>query len=177
VKKIVLPFLVILFFVSESVFVELWPKNEFYQEYFFVPRFLLIMIVFVTVYVTRFHGIIYGFIFGLLYDVVYTEILGVYMFSFALMAYLASKTMKVFHNNVLVTSFLSIVAVSIVEFYVYGIYLLIGKTDMPFEVFLSNRLLPTIFLNTIFVILFSYPLKQQLTKLAVHERENEDYLF
>ncbi|HZG60690.1 MAG TPA: rod shape-determining protein MreD [Anoxybacillus sp.] len=175
-KKLVLPFLVVLFFVSESIVVDLWPKNEFYEKYIFVPRFLLITIVFITVYVTRFYGIVYGFVFGLLYDVFYTEILGVYMFIFALIAYLTSKAMRVFYNNVLVTSFLSIVAVSMVEFYVYGIYLLIGKTDMPFEIFLYNRLLPTIFLNTIFVILVSYPLTQQLIKLPIREREDEDYL-
>jgi rod shape-determining protein MreD len=171
-KKWILPFLVTLFFVCESIFIDLWPKNEFYREYIFAPRFLLIMIVFITVFVTRWYGIIYGFIFGLLYDVVYTEILGIYMYSFALLAYLVSKAMGIFHNNVFTVSLLSVVVVAILELYVYGIYLLIGKTAMSFETFFYNRLFPTILLNMIFVILFSFPLKRLLSKFAVYERED-----
>ncbi len=40
-KKWALPFLAVLCFVSESIFVDLWPKNELYMHYFFVPRFFL----------------------------------------------------------------------------------------------------------------------------------------
>jgi rod shape-determining protein MreD len=171
VKKLFLPFLAIIFFVSESIFVDIWPKHELYQHYVFVPRFLLILIIFITVYVTQTHGMVYGFIFGMLYDVVYTEILGVYMFSFTLIAYIMAKAMKVFHNHLFVTCFLSMIAVAVLEFYVYGIQLLIGKTDMPFDMFYSHRLLPTVLLNVIFILLFSYPLKQRLLKIERHDRE------
>ncbi|WP_027409459.1 rod shape-determining protein MreD [Anoxybacteroides tepidamans] len=170
-KKLFLPFLAILFFVSESLLVDLWPKNDWYQHYLFAPRFLFIFVIFVTVYVTQAHGMIYGFILGMLYDVVYTEVLGVYMFSFTLMAYVMAKAMKLFHNHLAVTCFLSMVAIVVLELYVYGIQLLIGKTDMPFDQFYPHRLLPTLLINAIFLLLFSYPLKQRLLKIERYERE------
>ncbi|MCZ0756670.1 rod shape-determining protein MreD [Anoxybacillus sp. J5B_2022] len=170
-KKLFLPFLAILFFVSESLFVDLWPKSIWYEHYIFAPRFLLIFILFVTVYVTQTHGMVYGLILGGLYDVVYTEILGVYLFSFPLIAYIAAKAMKWFHNHLVVTCFLSMIFVSILEFYVYGIQLFIGKTAMPFEQFYSYRLLPTLLVNALFLLFFSYPLKQWLVKIERYERE------
>ncbi|MBB5324565.1 rod shape-determining protein MreD [Anoxybacillus tepidamans] len=170
-KKLFLPFLATLFFVSESLFVDLWPKNEWYQHYLFAPRFLLIFIIFITVYVAQTYGMVYGFILGMLYDVVYTEILGVYMFSFTLIAYMMAKVMKMFHNHLFVTCFLSMIAVSVLEGYVYGIQLLIGKTDMPLNQFYSYRLLPTLLVNALFLLFFSYPLKQQLLKIERYERE------
>lgn len=168
-RKLFLPALAVVFFVSESLFVELWPKHLWYEQYVFVPRFLLIFLLFVTIYGTRTHGMVYGAIFGLLYDVVYTEILGVYMFAFPLIAYIAAKVMKWFHTHLIVTCFLSMVFISVLEFYVYGIQLLIGKTMMPFEQFYSYRLLPTLLVNALFLLVFSYPLKQRLVKM--YERE------
>lgn len=170
-KKLFLPFLSILFFVSESMVVDLWPKNDWYEDHLFAPRFLFIFLMFMTVYVAQNYGVAYGLIFGLLYDVVYTEILGVYMFSFAVMAYVMAKAMKVFHNHLAVICFLSMLAVAVLELYVYGIQLLIGKTDMPLELFYSDRLVPTLLLNAAFLALFSYPLKQRLLKIERYERE------
>lgn len=112
---------------------------------------------------------VYGVIFGLLYDVVYTEILGVYMFAFPLIAYIAAKVMKWFHTHLVVACFLSMVFISVLEFYVYGIQLLIGKTTMSFEQFYADRLLPTLLVNALFLLVFSYPLKQRLVKM--YERE------
>ncbi|MBA2873654.1 rod shape-determining protein MreD [Thermaerobacillus caldiproteolyticus] len=170
-KKLFLPFLATVFFMSESIFIDLWPKDELYQQYVFVPRFLLIFLIFLTVYVTQTHGMVYGLIFGMLYDIVYTEVLGIYMFSFTLIAYMMAKAMKIFHNHLFITCFLSMMAVSVLEFYVYGIQLLIGKTNMSFHDFYSHRLLPTLVLNVIFIILCSYPLKQWLVKIGRRERE------
>ncbi|KXG11470.1 Rod shape-determining protein MreD [Anoxybacillus sp. P3H1B] len=170
-KKLFLPFLAIVIFMSESILVDLWPKNAWYQDYLFAPRFLFVFILLITVYVTRTYGMIYGFIFGLLYDVVYTEILGVYAFAFTLMAYVMEKAMKIFHNHLAVTCFLSMLAIMMLEFYVYGIQLLIGETDMPIDQFNSHRLLPTLLINVIFLFLFSYPLKQWLLKFGRDERE------
>ena len=170
-KKLFLPFLVVALFVSEGIFADLWLKSGEYKEYVFVPRFVLITIVFISIYVTRFHGVMYGFIFGVLYDIVYTEVLGVYTFAFALVAYITSKAIKIFHNNTFVASFLSLVMITILEFYVYGIYIIIGEINMSLDTFAYKRLVPTLLLNISFNIVFSYPLKKRLTKIAGLGRE------
>lgn len=170
-KKWMLPFLAVLCFVSESIFVDLWPKNELYMHYFFAPRFFLVFIVFTAIYIGQTRAIVYGFIFGMLYDCVYTELLGVYAFAFTLIAYMVSKMMKVFHQHWLIACFLSLLSITVLELYVYGIQLLIGRTDMPFQAFCLQRLWPTLLLNVVFLILFSYPLKQRLVKIKRLERE------
>ena len=48
-----------------------------------VPRFLVVVIVFIGIYIGRSQSLIHGLIFGFVYDVVYTEFLGIYMFGFA----------------------------------------------------------------------------------------------
>jgi rod shape-determining protein MreD len=171
VKKWMLPFLAVLCFVSESIFVDLWPKNELYMHYFFAPRFFLVFIVFAAIYIGQTRAIVYGFIFGMLYDCVYTELLGVYAFAFTLIAYMVSKMMKVFHQHWLIACFLSLLSITVLELYVYGIQLLIGRTGMPFQAFCLQRLWPTLLLNVVFLILFSYPLKQRLVKIKRLERE------
>jgi rod shape-determining protein MreD len=172
VKKWALPFLAVVCFVSESIFVDLWPKNHLYIDYFFVPRFFLIFIVFTAIYIGRTRAMIYGLIFGVLYDCAYTELLGVYAFAFPLIAYIVAKAMKVFHQHWLIACFLGLFSIAILELYVYGIQLLIGRTNMPFQAFCFRRLWPTLLLNAVFLVLLSYPLKQRLVKIKRLERED-----
>jgi rod shape-determining protein MreD len=172
VKKWLLPFLAILCFVSESIFVDLWPKNDLYIYYFFVPRFFLVFLVFTAIYIGRTRAMIYGFIFGFLYDCVYTELLGVYAFAFTLIAYLAAKAMKVLYQHWLISCLLALFFITVLEFYVYGIQLLIGRTDMTLQTFCSHRLWPTLLLNIVFLLVFSYPLKQRLVKIKRLEQED-----
>jgi rod shape-determining protein MreD len=172
VKKWMLPFLAILCFVVESIFVDLWPKNDLYIDYFFVPRFFLVFLVFTAVYIGKMRAMIYGFIFGLLYDCVYTELLGVYAFAFTLIAYLAAKAMKVLYQHWFIACLLALFFITVLEFYVYGIQLLIGRTDMPWQTFCSHRLWPTLLLNSAFLLVFSYPLKQRLVKIKRLEQEH-----
>jgi len=168
-RRIVLPIVVLLLFVSESIFVDISPVGHLNTDYVFVPRFLMIIFVFIAVYTDRYQGMLYGFIYGLLFDIVYTGIIGVYMFGMSFIAYLMAKASKALLSNIFVTSLLGVVAVVILEFYVYIINFLIGYTDMQFMMFLQNRLLPTVILNSIFVLLIAFPIKKLITWLSVVE--------
>ncbi|WPZ17548.1 rod shape-determining protein MreD [Geobacillus subterraneus] len=170
-KKWQLPFLAVLCFVSESIFVDVWPKGDVYVRYFFVPRFFLIFLVLTAVYLGGTRAMGYGFVFGFLYDCVYTELLGVYAFAYTLIAYVAGKAMKWFHQNWLVVFLLSLLAVALLDSYVYGIQLLIGRTDWPFSVFWDRRLWPTLLVNIAFFLIFSYPLGRWLAKIRRLEQE------
>ncbi|KAF0994305.1 rod shape-determining protein MreD [Geobacillus sp. TFV-3] len=166
-----LPFLAVLCFVSESLFVDVWPKGDLYVHYFFVPRFFLVFLVFTAMHFGGTRAMGYGFIFGFLYDCVYTELLGVYAFAYTLIAYLAGKAMKWFHQNWFVASLLSLLSILLLDSYVYGIQLLIGRTDWSFSVFWNRRLWPTLLLNVAFLLVFSYPLERRLTKIRRFEQE------
>lgn len=166
-KGFYLPVILVILFISESIFTDLFPSELFSIERIFVPHFLFCVIIFISIYVNQKYGMIYGAIFGLLFDIVYTEIIGVYMFSYALLAYLVAKAIKVVHSNILVSSILTLLAIAVLEFFVYGVNILIGNAQsVNLQVFLYNRLFPTLVLNSVFVILLSYPLKRSLQKIA-----------
>jgi rod shape-determining protein MreD len=166
VRKFLLPLLFIFIFIVESLFVQALPAEIFNSDRILVPRFLIIVIIFMTLYGDRNHGLIYGFSFGLLFDVVYTEIIGVYLFLFPLIAYLASKIMRILQTNIVVVSIISILGVALLELGVYELNFLVNKTDMEFALFSELRLFPTLILNLAFIIVFAYPFKRHFEKYA-----------
>ncbi|MDZ5470818.1 rod shape-determining protein MreD (plasmid) [Bacillus sp. 31A1R] len=163
-RKFLLPTIFLILFIIESIFVELLPAELFNSANILVPRFLIIAILFLTIYGIRNQGIIYAFIFGLLFDIVYTEIIGIYLFMFPLVAYIVSKIMKVFHSHIVIVTVVSLIGVALLELSVYEIIYLIKLTTMDFTSFLQLRLLPTIILNLAFAIIFAYPLKRTFEK-------------
>lgn len=171
-RRFFLPFLVIFFFVFESIVTDLLPQEVFGREYIIVPRFLLIVIMFITVYGGKMTGMLYGFIFGLIFDLVYTEIIGVYAFAFPLCAYFVAGASKILQTNIIVVSFISLCAVTLLELFVYGINTLIGVAGMASNDFWSMRLLPVLIFNGLFVIIASYPLKKYIEKWLEVERED-----
>ena len=165
-SRFLLPFLLIFLFITESVFVELLPGELFGVNYMLIPHFLLVAILFLTVYGPKKYWVYYAFIFGLLFDIVYTEIIGIYLFLFPVISYLVTKIMKVLQTNIVIVSLASLVGVVIVEFGSYEINYLIHITDMDISSYLSERLMPTLILNLIFIILAAYPFKKFFKKIV-----------
>jgi len=171
-KRFFLLFVLFIGFVSESIFVDLIPLSFLSEEKIVVPHFIVVFLIAISAYTTQSIGIIYGFLFGFLYDVFYTEVVGIYTFTFPLLAYLTRKALKAFHNNVFVLFLLSLITISLLEFYTYGLYLLIGMTSMDINDFTNNRLLPTLAVNATVAILLIYPLKKFILSLQINENED-----
>lgn len=165
-KKFLLPVFILVFFISESLFVELFPPQLFNGDRIIVPHFLLIVLLFLTVYGGKNQGILYAGIFGLLFDIVYTEIIGIYLFLYPLIAYLVTKAMQLIHNHIVVVSLVSLLGISLLELGVYELNYLINMTEMDFSSFLQMRLYPTLILNLVFMIIFSFPLKRKFERYA-----------
>lgn len=165
-RRFLLPLLFILFFIAESIFVELLPGDIFDGKYIIVPRFLMIGLVFLIVYGPKKYWLFYAFIFGLLFDVVYTEIIGIYLFIFPIVCYLTSKMMKILQTNIIIVSFVALVGVALLELGSYEMNFLIHQTDMEFSSYISLRLLPTLLLNLIFIVIVAYPLKKHFEKIV-----------
>jgi rod shape-determining protein MreD len=115
---------------------------------------------------------LFGIVFGLLHDIVYIEVIGIYLFSYGILAYLINKAMKVLHGNALIVLFLTILSIAVLEFYVYGMNYLIGTTKMSLYHFTTLRLLPTLALNSVVAILLIYPMKKFLTKIKIDESDD-----
>lgn len=164
-KKILLPLITLAIFISESLYVQFFSGPIWGHEWIIVPRFLFSMLFFIVLFFNRTQGFIYAFIFGLIFDIVYTEILGVYMAIFPLICYLLDRLMKIFHHHLLIIILVSLLGITGLEFLVYELNLLLQVTQMPIEKFIEARLLPTLYFNGIFLILFSFPLKKLLLHL------------
>jgi rod shape-determining protein MreD len=166
-NRFFLPFLVSVVFVSESLFVNFVALQPFFRQWILSPRFVLIVLIFMAVYFSKKQGMMYGAFFGMLYDVAFTDILGVYMFGLPAICYLISKIMKVLQNSVIVVSLTAVLGTAVLEFYIYGINLLVHVTKMKINEFLEIRLYPTLGLTAVFCLLFSYFLKKRFQKLSL----------
>ncbi|MGP7816831.1 rod shape-determining protein MreD [Niallia sp. 01092] len=170
-RKYVVGGLLALMFILESIFVELLPAELFHSNRILIPHFLILTILFLSIYGSRNIGIVYAFAFGLLFDIVYTEILGIYFFIFPFIVYVCSKIMKVFHPNIVVVSVVSLIGMSLLEIVVYEMILIIHRTSMDFNSFIHLRLIPTLILNTAFLIIVAHPIKRCFEKYAAERRE------
>ncbi len=143
------------------------------QDTLTVPRFLIVLLVFIGIHIGRSASIPYGLCFGLLYDVVYTPILGVYLFGFGIIGYMFALSHKRIQDSIVFQIFLALIAVFLFECYQYGLFQLIGITDMESSFFWQTRVIPTILLNGAFAILAYYPVKKLLSyvKLQASLRE------
>jgi rod shape-determining protein MreD len=171
-KKILLPFLIYLAFISESSLMQAFLPHENGMEWQFIPRFSMVMILFIAMYLNTTYGLLYGLAFGLLTDLLYTDIIGVYLFSMAATAYITSVFSRYLFGNLIVTLLLSVVGVAILEFFVYGLNSLIGISNQMIDLFLYKRLLPTLILNGFFAILIYYPYVKQLNQVKDTLKEN-----
>ncbi|MCQ6273527.1 rod shape-determining protein MreD [Bacillus sp. V3B] len=164
--KAFLPLIISLCFILESVFVELLPEKFFASTRILVPHFLIVAIIFTTIYGNKKSGLMYGFIFGLLFDIVYTEIIGIYLFLIPLVVYVTTWIMKVLQSHIVIVCLVALAGVTLLEFGVYGMNLIIGHTTMALTIFVDSRLFPTLVLNFIFILIVAYPLKKYLDRFT-----------
>ncbi|MGX1724382.1 rod shape-determining protein MreD, partial [Bacillus haynesii] len=66
-KRFLLPVVMMFVLVSDSVYADFVNLPFVTEEQQLIPRFLLLVLVFMTAYVNQPFAITYGFIFGLLY--------------------------------------------------------------------------------------------------------------
>ncbi|MED3646594.1 rod shape-determining protein MreD [Halalkalibacterium halodurans] len=161
-SRFILPGLMFFIFILEGTLFQLVITERFASEIMIVPRFLIVMLVFIGIYLGRWSGALYGLIFGLLFDVVYTDLIGVYMFGFALLGYGFALTYKWLQYSNLTQVTLAFLAVFLFEYYQYGLLQIIGLTEMDHTMFFQHRLLPTLALNGAFAILMVLPMRKLL---------------
>lgn len=174
-KRIYLPLILFLFVVLEGVALELLPSNLVMSDLFIIPHWVLVILIFIAIFYDRentYFSVLYGLIFGLLIDVVYTGVLGVYMFSYALIIYIIHGLIKMLHGNIYVTLLLGFIGIVLADNSINFIYTMVGITDMTWINYIKIRLIPTVVSNLLFLILL-YPIiakrftrwgKEQLSK-------------
>lgn len=159
-SRIYIPAAVFILLVLEGTLFQILILSNHTIEMTLVPRFLVVMIILIGIHFGRQSSIVYGMIFGFFYDVVYTQLLGVYTFGIAFIGYVFVYYHKRIQDSLLIQLLIIVGAITFFEYYQFGLYRLIGITEMAAPLFVLERLVPSIVLNSVFAILIYYPTKK-----------------
>ncbi|MDT8859525.1 rod shape-determining protein MreD [Alkalihalobacillus sp. MEB130] len=159
-SRFYIPAFIFLLLVIEGTLFQIITPSHHDIDVTIVPRFLVVMVVFIGIHFGRNSSILYGIAFGLIYDIVYTQLLGVYMFGFGVIGYAFAYSYKQIQDSLLLHLVLVAAALSLFEYYQYGLYRLIGITDMGALMFFHERFWPSMLLNMVFAIIIYYPVKR-----------------
>ncbi|MCM3388079.1 rod shape-determining protein MreD [Ureibacillus chungkukjangi] len=171
--RFLIPFVAVVLFLLEPEFALFSPISWGDQTLILVPRFVILYLIFISIYYSKKRACLYGLIFGLLYDVFYIDIIGLYSFLYPLVCFVAGSTVKFIHQHLSVTTILSVVLVALMEAFLYYFFSFIQFTTIPVSDFLSNRLLPTIIANLLFLIMLGWAFKYLINaRLLQRARDN-----
>ncbi|UTR11235.1 rod shape-determining protein MreD [Evansella sp. LMS18] len=165
--------LFVLFIIEGTVF-QIFAPDQFGSDLLFIPRWSFMLIIFAGIFRGRGTGTLYGVIFGVMFDVIYSSLLGIYTFAMGLLAYLLSISIPFFQRNLPAAVFLTITAVILLEYFLYGMMLLLGMTAIPHHEFLYSRFLPSLAMNFFVLAAAAYPLRKWFEFI---KRNEDDGLF
>ncbi|WP_102026884.1 rod shape-determining protein MreD [Salirhabdus sp. Marseille-P4669] len=166
-KRLFIPLFLLILLVLESTAINVLPTEWIYSKNFIIPHWTLVFAILVAIFYDRDHTyfcVLYAIIFGFLIDLTYTNILGVYMFSYGLVVYLIHELKQLFHPNIIVTFLLTILGIFLAEHFIYGLYFMIGVTNLSWTSYLSTRFIPTLLGNVLFLIILYPIIKGKLLK-------------
>ncbi|SEQ14641.1 rod shape-determining protein MreD [Virgibacillus subterraneus] len=170
-KRIIIPLILFLFLVLEGVALELLPVSLAKSDLVIVPHWVFVFLLLLTIFYDRentYFSVLYGLLFGLLIDIVYTGVLGVYMFSYALVIYIIHGLTKMLHANFFVSLLLGMIGLILCEVFINAIYTVVGISDMIWKDYLIYRMAPTVIANIVFLAAL-YPI--MLKKLSSWRNE------
>ncbi|RYG74823.1 rod shape-determining protein MreD [Lentibacillus lipolyticus] len=159
-NRILIPFLLFLLLILEGIALDLLPVSLVSGELQLVPHWVLLCLILKMMFFDREDAngsVIYGFVFGFLIDVVYTGVLGVYMFSYALVIYIMHGLIKVLHANFYAATLIGVIGVVLADVFINLMYSVAGISEVVWNDYLIYRMLPTALANGLFLV-FLYPL-------------------
>lgn len=152
IVRTLIPTVAALLFLIEPQFAFLSPIDIKGHEYFVIPRFSIVYLIFIATFYARKRAVLYALFFGVLYDVFYIDIIGLYAFIYPVITYVGGTLVHYIRPSVTVTAVFSILLVAVMEFALYEFYYFIQFTNISINSFLLYRLLPTIVANLLFII-------------------------
>ena len=152
-----IPVVLYVLLILDGFLINAFPGQFVSEEYILVPHLSLFGFVLFSYYFPKQPMQLYAVLFGLLFDSYYSGILGVYAVAFAVIVYFVKKMQRFLAENVFVLALLFIVAIVMVDSFVFGFYSLMDITQLDFSAFASERLGPTIVLNIVLFIVIYYP--------------------
>jgi len=146
-------------FIFEGTVYQVFAPDFYGFAYQLIPRWMFMLILVAGIYRGRGSGLFYGIIFGIFYDIIYSQVLGIYTFGMGLLAYLLCNSIPFVKNNISVVILSVVFGVALLEYYVYGMMIILGKTTVSHESFLFMRFIPTMIMNFSIMTILAFPLR------------------
>ncbi|WP_342505308.1 rod shape-determining protein MreD [Sporosarcina sp. FSL K6-2383] len=168
--RFVIPLIAVILFFLEPVFSLFSPIEIGGMRYTLVPRFVIVYLIFIAVYYNQRNAIIYGIVLGLLYDMFHIDIIGLYAFLFPLVCYIATLIIHQIHRHILTVMFLALFLIAVLELLSYFFASLVSLTSIGFDEFITDRLIPTMIANSVFVGMFGLLFKNFIDKKGLQRQ-------
>ncbi|GAA0371306.1 rod shape-determining protein MreD [Alkalibacterium iburiense] len=141
-----------------------------------VPRLFVLTVIILAFHLEPRHIYILTIVFGFIYDSYYSGILGIYMTVLMLITYFVITLRPYLETHLWVLILISIILLTINEFFIFAVYRVLDLTSLTAQAFMAERLGATLALNTIFIVVLGYPLKQvaEIIKMEKDERPNKN---
>src|SRR5699024_8308420 len=129
--------------ITEGIALEILQSRIVLSDTLVVLHWVFICLVLIAVFYYKentYYSVLYALIFGLLMYVVYTGVLGVYMFSYAVVIYVVHGAKKMFHSNIYVTMFLGIIGIVLAEIIINIVFSVVDISVMTWYEYTIYRL-------------------------------------
>lgn len=175
-SRIYLPLILALLIIIQGVTTSLIPTSFVTAGWMIVIHSGFLFLVLVKLFYdleTTYYALLAAVFVGLIIDIIYTDIIGVYMFSYAIMIYFVHGMRKFLQTNFYVSTLLTIVSLGLVDFLLYLIYHFIDVTQMEISDYFYFRLIPTIAVNMVLFFILYLFFKRVLIKWSDERFELE----
>lgn len=175
-RKLYVPLILFLLVVLEGVALDLLPEVIISGKSIIISHWVFVFLSLVAIFFDYQHtyfAVIYALIFGLLIDIVYTDVIGIYMFTYAAVIYIVHQIKRLFHANFHMTMIIVFIGLFSVDIAIYLLYSVIGKIALSWSDYLIFRLLPTILANLIFAMIIYIIFKDNLPKWSGLKTKNQ----
>lgn len=133
-----------------------WAVNLDTDYGLMVPRLIFLVFILLTFHYEKNFMLASAFIFGMLMDAYYLGFFGIYIVSFILIVYATDAFKGILQPNVLTYTMISVIILTIIESFIYGIIRILGITGITLQEFLVTKLAATLFFNSVTMLLISY---------------------
>ncbi|TVP84509.1 MAG: rod shape-determining protein MreD [Alkalicoccus sp.] len=158
-SRLLLPLTIFILFIIEGTVFQIFSGSSHQDTWYFIPYFMLMLVILTGIFRGRSHGLFYGIFFGLLYDIVYGSVLGIYTFGMGLTAYIFSISAAPIKRSLRMLTVVILGAVIALEYYLYGMMSLLGMTGESHGGLFLTRFLPTFIINGIVAALIVSPVR------------------
>jgi len=176
-SRIYIPLILILLIILQGATANFIPNSALEAGLIIVIHAVFLFLVMIKLYYdleTTYYALLGAVFSGLIIDIIYTDIIGVYMFSYALMIYFVHGMRKWLQSNFYVASLLTLISVSLVDFLLYLLYYFIDVTQMEISEYFKFRMFPTLAINMVLFFIFYLIFKKVLIRWSNDRFEGEN---